>query len=344
MRESSISEQQAAGTYGLRVHFRWREQESCSVEPCGLRVTLRGHALGAGKERAIRAGCLEQPGSGALAAALGDVSAGCVAAAPGRARGPRGQVSGAPWSARLGGILRRFCLLRHGARLCGGSLGRTGGRDKPESGAERQGAAGGAEAGGAAPPRSRGCGPPGRPPPRRPAGLPAAAVPRRSRAASLGEAAARPPPRAGSSPARLGGSGSPPAAAPRPPGSPASAFRNCAGPQTAGEIHFCFEFSREDSHPGGGKSSFIKANRKAGGGRARSSLRARQVTCPGEAHHAAFGDVRGPFKGSRHEGADRPLRTWRTHRSASLPGCCHARDPHTGPEPPRPHGTKPPQG
>lgn len=69
---------------------------------------------------------------------------------------------------------------------------------------------------GAAPRALGGSRRPARPPPRRPAGSPPPR-PTRSRAASLGEAAARPPPRAGSSPARLGGPGAPPAVTPAAP-------------------------------------------------------------------------------------------------------------------------------
>lgn len=72
---------------------------------------------------------------------------------------------------------------------------------------------------GAGPRRPRSSPLPARPPRRRPAGSPPP-HPTRSRAASLGEAATRTPPRAGSSPARLGGQGTPPAATPAAPALP----------------------------------------------------------------------------------------------------------------------------
>ena len=83
------------------------------------------------------------------------------------------------------------------------------------------------------PRRSRGSGLPAQPPARRPAGSPPPPPrPTRSRAASLGEAAAGLPPRAGSSPARFGGPGAPPAATPCSPRRSTSAVRAFPSPQT----------------------------------------------------------------------------------------------------------------
>lgn len=77
---------------------------------------------------------------------------------------------------------------------------------------------------GAAPRRSRDSRLPARPPPRTAPRSPPPPRPTRSRAASLGEAAAGRPPRAGSSPARLGGPRAPQTATPVRRGAPRAPF------------------------------------------------------------------------------------------------------------------------
>lgn len=77
----------------------------------------------------------------------------------------------------------------------------------------------------------RGCRPPARPPPRTPAGSPPPLRPTRFRAASLGEAAAGPPPGAGSSLARPGGPGHPRRPPPARPGAARAPRRPSPAPR-----------------------------------------------------------------------------------------------------------------
>lgn len=186
----------------------WWEQGSRSVtgDPGGGGLPRSGGAPGAGQAARRR----RSPASGGSRAEQGRPP-----------RGPRARAGSAgPPGARAPEGAWLLSLLPSGAVSAPAAAARRSGRR--EEGRNP----------GAAPRRSRGPGLPARPPRRTAPRSPSPPRPTRSRAASLGEAAAGPPPRAGSSPARLGGPGAPQTATPRAPGRSASAAPAFPGPQT----------------------------------------------------------------------------------------------------------------